>query len=185
MQTVESDAPRYDATTIYLHWATAILVALQWLGAQVIDLLPRGPLRIDARSLHIVGGLLLAGLIVGRIIWRLRWGRRLSPDGTRLLALAAKSVHYGLYLLLIGMVVAGVALTWVRGDSIFNVFAIPAYDPGNRALVKQVQGIHETIGNLILVFVGLHVAAALLHHYFWRDRVLARMSHPRSHSELK
>jgi len=175
MHNVEFDTPRYDTATIYFHWATAILVALQWIDAQVIDWFPRGPLRVDARSVHIVGGLLLTGLIVGRLIWRSRWGLRLSPAGTRPIALAAKTVHLSLYLLVSSMVLAGIALSWVRGDNIFNLFSIPAYDPGNRDLAKQVQDIHETIGNLILVAVGLHVAAALAHHYFWRDRVLARM----------
>jgi len=61
-----------------------------------------------------------------------------------------------------------------------SIFIEPrlAYDPGNRDLVKQVQEIHETIGTIILVVVGLHVAAALAHHYVWRDKVLARMWGP-------
>lgn len=170
-----SESRRYDPVTIYFHWATALLVALQWLGAQVIDWFPRGPLRVDARSVHIVGGLLLAGVILGRLIWRSRWGLRVPPMGARPMVLAAKTVHVGLYLLVSSMVLVGIALSWVRGDTIFNLFSIPAYDPGNRGLVGQVHEIHETIGTLILILVGLHVAAALFHHYFLRDRLISRM----------
>jgi len=175
MQPVSPTALRYDPTTIFFHWVTAVLVVGQWLGAQTIDWFPRGPLRVDARSVHIVGGLLLTGLIVGRLIWRLRWGRRLAPAGARPMALAAKSVHLVLYLLVSSMVLVGIALSWVRGDTLFNLLSIPPYDPGNRALVRTVEEVHGTIGTIILVVVALHVAAALAHHYVWRDRVLARM----------
>jgi cytochrome b561 len=58
---------RYDATTMFFHWATAILVATQWLGAQTIDWFPGGPLRVDVRSVHITCGALLAVLLLARI----------------------------------------------------------------------------------------------------------------------
>ena len=79
MQPVSISAARYDRATILFHWATAILVAVQWLGAQTIDWFPSGPWRVDARSLHITFGILLAVLLVGRIGWRLTKGRRLPP----------------------------------------------------------------------------------------------------------
>ena len=74
MQPVSTVAQRYDTTTVFFHWATAILVAEQWLGAQVIDWFPRGALRVDARSVHIVLGVVLAVLLAGRILWRLTPG---------------------------------------------------------------------------------------------------------------
>ena len=87
----------------------------------------------------------------------------------------AKATHWGLYALVGAMVAAGLFLTWTRGDSLFNLVKIPAYDPGNRALTHQVQEIHATIGYLILAVAGLHAAAALVHHFVWRDGVLNRM----------
>ena len=175
MQPVSPDENRYDGITILLHWATAILVVEQWLGAQIIDWFPRGPLRIDARSVHIAAGMLLAALLAWRLLWRSSRGRRLPPADRGLLGLAATATHWGLYLLLVAMVTVGVALAWTRGDSLFNLFSIPAYDPGNHALADRIQDIHAAIGWIILAVAGLHAAAALVHHYVWRDGVLARM----------
>jgi len=175
MQQVSPNATRYDATTILLHWATAILVIVQWLGAQMIDLFPKGPLRVDARSVHIVLGLFITAILIARIFWRLTKGRRLPPANTGLLALVAKAVHWGLYVLLVAMVLVGGALTWVRGDSIFNLFAIPAFDPTAHDLADQVQDVHGAIGWAILALAGLHAAAVLVHRHFWRDRLLDRM----------
>ncbi len=77
MQPVSPAATRYDAATIAFHWSTALLVVGQWVGAQVIDWFPRGPLRVDARSMHIIGGAMLAALLLARIVWRTTQGRRL------------------------------------------------------------------------------------------------------------
>ena len=175
MQPVSPAAQRYDPTTIAFHWATALLVAAQWLGAQVIDWFPSGPLRVDARSVHILLGVLLAVVLAGRILWRLTRGRRLPLADGGALNLLAKGTHWGLYALLVGMLAAGVFLTWTRGDSLFNRIRIPAYDPGNRALADQVQEIHALIGWLIVALAGLHAGAALVHRYLWRDGVLGRM----------
>jgi cytochrome b561 len=175
MQSVSTLATRYDTTTILLHWITAILVVEQWLGAQIIDWFPRGSPRVDARSVHITCGVLLAITLSARIVWRLTRGRRLPPVDTGVLNLIAKATHWGLYALLAAMVLVGLALAWTRGDNIFNLFAIPAYDPGNRALADQVQDIHATIGWIIVGLAGLHAAAALVHRYVWRDGVLLRM----------
>jgi cytochrome b561 len=62
-------------------------------------------------------------------------------------------------------------VTWARGDSIFNLFTLPAFDPSNHALADQVQEVHATIGWIIIVVVGLH-AAALFHRLVWHEGVL-------------
>jgi cytochrome b561 len=175
MQPVSPAATRYDTTTITFHWLTAILVAEQWLGAQIIDWFPSGAPRVDARSVHITCGVLLAAVLMGRVIWRLTAGRRLPLADGRLLSLIAKATHWGLYALLSAMLVVGLFLTWTRGDSIFNLFKLPAFDPGNRALADQVQQVHATIGWIIVAVAGLHAAAALFHRIVWRDGVLGRM----------
>jgi cytochrome b561 len=175
MQPVSLVATRYDTTTIVFHWAAAILVATQWLGAQIIDWFPKGTLRVDARSMHIVCGLLLAVILLSRIAWRLTRGRRLPLADGPVLNFIAKTTHWGLYTLVTAMVVVGIALAWTRGDSIFNLFTLPAFDPSNRALADQVQEVHATIGWVIVVVVGLHAAATLFHHLVWHDGILGRM----------
>ena len=121
------------------------------------------------------GGLLLAALLVGRLFWRVTGGRRLPLADAGALNVVAKGTHWVLYALLVAMVLAGMFLTWTRGDSLFNLFSIPAYDPGNRALPHEVQDVHGTIGWIILALAGVHAAAALVHRYLWHDGVLARM----------
>ena len=175
MQPVSHAASRYDGITITFHWLTALLVVEQWLGAQVINSFPRGPLRVDARSVHITLGATLAILLLGRLCWRATGGRRLNLANTGRLNVVAKATHWGLYILLAAMVSVGLFLTWARGDSLFNLASIPAYAPGDKELPDTVQEIHAIIGYLILGLAGLHAFAALLHHFAWHDGVLGRM----------
>lgn len=175
MQSVSLTDTRYDATTIAFHWLTALLVVGQWLGAQVIDWFPRGPLRVDARSLHITVGALLAALLVTRVMWRTTRGRRLPLADGPALSVVAKGTHWALYGLLALMVTLGLLLTWVRGDSLFNLVAIPRLGLADQDTAERLQGWHNAVGYLILSLAGLHAAAALVHRYAWRDGVLERM----------
>ncbi len=175
MQGALPGAPNYDRPTIWFHWMIAVLVLLQWGLAQIIDLFPQGLPRIEARSVHISVGLLIAVLLAARIFWRATKGRVLPPANKGALQTLTKSVHAVLYALLIAMVLVGIFLVYVRGDSFFGLLTIPAFDPGNKALRDAVTELHETIATVILIVAGLHASAALVHHYVLRDGVLRRM----------
>ena len=175
MRAIDATATRYDGGTIWLHWITVVLVVEQWIGAQVIDLFARGGPRVDARSVHIVLGAALVLLLVARICWRLSGGRRLPQADGWPLSLLARAAQLGLYGLLVVMVGLGLSLAWVRGDSIFGLFSLPSFAPGDKALSESVQDAHAAVGWAILALGGLHGAAALVHRYLWRDGVLARM----------
>jgi cytochrome b561 len=175
MQPVNINATRYDTTTILFHWLVALLVVTQWIGAQTIDFFPKGDLRVDARSLHIVGGATLGVLLVLRLFWRGTVGRQLPPVGNGLIRLLAKIVHWGLYLAVAAQVLVGLSLAWARGDSLFGVYTIPSFSVGNKALVDQITGVHASIGWLIVALVVVHSLAALVHQGVWRDGVLDRM----------
>ena len=165
----------YNRVTIALHWASAGLVGLIWLIGQTVDFAPRGALRIDYRSLHIVFGLALVGVFAARVTWRLSHGRSLPGAGGELMERVARLMHWTLHLLVLAALLLGLANVWVRGDVIFNLFAVPAFDPGNRALRRLIGDWHALAANAIMILAGAHAAAALFHHYVLRDGVLRRM----------
>jgi len=165
----------YDPVTITLHWITVVLIGLLWTIGQTIDFAPSGPLRVDYRSLHIVLGLLMAGVFFARFGWRMTRGRALPPEGNVWFARVASLVHWMLYVLIAITLVLGLANVWMRGDLIFNLFQVPSFDPSNQSLRRLIGGWHALAANAILIVVGLHAAAALMHHYVLRDGVLRRM----------
>ena len=168
-------AQAYDPRTIWFHWLTVLLVGAQWVGAHAIDWFPRGLLRTDARSVHVVLGVLLGVLIVARLTWRATGGLRLPPIDKGALKLAATTVHALLYLLVIAIVVLGILTFLTRGDSLFGLVTIPRLNLGGKDLHRQINHLHSLAANVILVVAAVHAAAALWHQYGRRDGVLSRM----------
>jgi cytochrome b561 len=164
---------RYDRITIVLHWATAALVLLLWVAAQVIDLFPKGEPRVYMRSVHIVLGVAFALVLVWRLAWRATGGRRLAAS--RSLRRVSSGVHLLLYALLVGEVLLGLCNVWVRGDSIFDLIKVTAYAGVDNSLRHTVASVHRWTGHLVIAIACLHALAALFHHHVLRDGVLARM----------
>ena len=166
----------YDRRSILFHWLTAALVFGLWLIGQTIDWFPKGDARVAARSLHILFGALLAVMLVLRIGWRLSpSAAKLAPAGAGALDHLARYTHRLLYLLIAVAVVLGVANAWVRGDRIFTLFTIPAFDPGNRGLRETVEEWHGLAANILFGLALFHAAAALLHQFVLKDDLLRRM----------
>lgn len=173
---IQSQTPvRYDGKSIRLHWITAGLVILLWCIGETIDWFPRGTPRVTVRSLHISLGVLLGLVVLYRIWWRSTGGVRLPPAETGRLQTLATAVHFLLYLAVVGAVALGVANVWVRGDTIFNLFTVPKFDPANKPLRETVEELHELLAHSVMVLAALHAGAALAHHYLWKDQVLRRM----------
>ena len=167
----------YDGPSIWLHWATALLVAVQFAMAETWDWFAR-PTRHAMESIHVSLGILLAAVIVARLVWRLLPGHRVEPLQSGPVRLASKAVHYLLYALLVAQAGFGFVLRWAQGEplSFFGLFAIPGpIEATDRATRRGYREWHENLGWAIVIVAGAHAVAALYHHYALRDRVLARM----------
>ena len=164
----------YDRTTISLHWITAALVVILWVIGQTADWFPHGWFNTGYWSIHVVLGFFLAAVIAWRIFWRSSGGRRLPAADAGTLNVLAKATHYGLYLLLLVVIVLGVTNAFVRGYNLFDLVSLPQI--GDRAWRKPITHWHGLAANILLGLAALHAAAALFHHYVLRDRVLGRMA---------
>ena len=173
--TTTAESAHYDKKTIWLHWLTAFLVFGLWIVAHTIDWFPRGSLRVFVRSVHISAGTLLTGIVLFRIWWRLTSGAKLLPSATGVQQTLATLVHRLLYVSVIATLVIGFANTWIRGDNLFDLFRIPAFDPGNKELRSSVEELHELAANILFFLALAHAAVALAHHYIWKDGILRRM----------
>jgi cytochrome b561 len=172
----------YDRRTILLHWLTAFFVVALWTIGQTVDWFPKGNPRVIARSTHIGLGVFLVLIIVQRIWWRLRSGTRLpAADQSRWLRLLSRLTHRTLYLMICVTVVLGILNAWIRGDDFFGLFTIPSLSP-NRELRDRIENLHALSANVLLAVAGFHALAGLLHHFIWRDGLLARMTLPRHRS---
>jgi cytochrome b561 len=166
--------------TIVLHWVMAAMVATLWGGAMLLGLTPPGAARADARSLHIVLGLVLGVFGAARFAWRLSWGRPLPPADVGWQGVTARITHQGLYGLLAAMVLIGVLLVWTTGDSLFGTFPVRAADADALDLARRMRSLHAAVGWAIVGLVAIHGLAVLFHQIVLHDAVLGRMVFARS-----
>jgi cytochrome b561 len=171
------DGTNYDNVAVALHWATALLVVVQFVSAISWDYFAK-PTRHTMESVHISLGVLLTAVILARIVWRLIPGHQVSSLQLGWVGLASKGVHYLLYLLLIAQAGTGFAFRWAQGHAVefFGLFAIPGpYGQLARPDRRLLHEVHEYIGWAIVILAFAHALAALYHHYVLKDRVLRRM----------
>lgn len=171
---IRDTAARYGGVSLVLHWGTALLIAVAWILGSTMEDLPRGAARAAGLDLHATLGLAVILAVLARLLWRAANPR---PDaGSGLMGLAGKAMHLALYAMMLAVPLSGLAREWARGRSVSALFggvvlAPPVSLPGGRAWGE----VHEVAANLLLVLVGLHVAAALFHHFVLRDGLLRRM----------
>lgn len=175
---------RYGAVAQALHWSAVVLVVLAWGLGVSGDVLPKGPARAAGLYIHITAGLLVILLTLVRLLWR-----RVDPsppaEKTEFgdwsfagwIGLGAKLAYFGLYILLVAAPLVGIAVQFARGDGlpVFGLFEIASPWPADRVFARSLKEIHELLAHGLLALAGLHAAAALLHHWVFRDRTLARM----------
>jgi len=167
----------YDGVAITLHWATALLVVLQFALGETWDWFAK-PTRETMQSVHVSFGMLLAALIVARLVWRWIPGHQLSPLEAGWIKIASKSVHYLLYVLLVAQAATGFAWRWAQGHAVefFGLFGIPGpYGAVDKATRHLLHDVHGKVGWAIIILAFGHALAALYHHYVLKDRVLGRM----------
>lgn len=184
--------PTYTPTARGLHWFVALLVFIQlplgfymtYRGNEMPTVNDKGEAVkgiFDALtgflySSHKLIGLTILFLVLARLFYRFTRGVP-RPDPTVPVALIGVShlVHWSLYALLIAVPVIGyTAISYGRYLEVFGISLPPVTDE-NKDLAKQIFEWHETGALLILLFVTLHILAAIYHRFVRRDRVVERI----------
>jgi len=178
MQWKNSNA-RYGAVPQAVHWLTALFVVAGFLLGQFGDALPKGPARDVGLLIHMTLGQCVAALVLFRLLWRLA-NPPPPPERTplgRFLEIAARISHFTLYALLFVVPILGIIVQLKRGNAlpIFGLWNVQSPWPVDRATARTILGVHGTLADALLILAGIHAVAALMHHWIWRDRTLARM----------
>lgn len=169
---------RYSWGAIWLHWSIAALVLVNLTLGLFHDSLLDGVKWVI--PIHRSIGLTVLVLTLARIAWRLTHRPPPLPVAmARWERLAATTVHWAFYVLLLALPISG----WILSSnparphpmSWFGLFPIPPL-PISGAAVKLGHNAHGLLGYAMAALVVVHVAAALRHHFILRDAVLARMA---------
>lgn len=152
----------YSRTQIFLHWAVAGLIALQFLFPDAIEDAFRRVMKGEVYAFdplimgHVAAGVLVLALTLGRGAIRLRRGAPNPPETEHpLLRKAAHAAHGLLYLTALLIPVSGL-VAWFGG-------------------VGPAAGAHGLLTKILLFVIAAHVAGALYHRFVLKSGVMERM----------
>ena len=170
---------QYGWISIALHWLLAIvLIAMYFVGDYMVDLEYYDTWYHKAPQIHKEVGVLIGVLMILRLIWNsLQTTPHHVGDDKAVVKLMAKAAHLFLYLLVFALVISGYLISTAKGQGVdvFGLFEVPALLADDKDRGELAGFLHEWMGLGFIVLVGLHAAAALLHHYVYKDRTLTRM----------
>ena len=181
-----SGKDHYGVVSSGFHWAIALaIVGLVGLGAWMVGLTYYDPWYYDSLALHKAIGIVVLALALAKFGWKLvdrnpGFGPEVKPHERA----GATAMHWLLNALMVLLPVTGYLISTSEGAGIdmFGLFDVPALvdvTAGTRDLAID---IHFYVAYGGIALVGMHIIAALKHHFVDRGSTLRRMLIPRSRS---
>ena len=168
----------YDPVAKTLHWLVVTLLVLQFPLAWTMPHIPGGQMPESLVRLHLSLGITILAIMLLRLAWRLTHPAPPLPDGVpSWQQFASRVVHSALYALLIATPLAGWVWASAQGWPIivFGVVHLPRLVAAGSSLRPLAAAAHQYLAWAVLMLVGLHVLAALYHHFVLHDDVVGRM----------
>lgn len=179
---LKNTAEYYGSIAKFFHWSVAFLVFSMLCVGFSFNFIDDTTQRNSLIYFHKLTGLGILVLMLLRLLWALASVKPLLPkDTVKWQRIAEHFVHFSLYALLIVMPVSG----WVMSVASGHVPTLAGISlglpiPENKSLAMFAFNSHFWLAIGIIVFVFVHVAAALYHHFIKKDNILRRMTWGRS-----
>ena len=181
-----SGKDHYGIVSSGLHWAIALaIVGLVGLGAWMVGLTYYDPWYYDSLALHKAIGIVVLALALAKFGWKLvdrnpGFGPEVKPHERA----GATAMHWLLNALMVLLPVTGYLISTSEGAGIdmFGLFDVPALVDVTAETRDLAIDIHFYVAYGGIALVGMHIIAALKHHFVDRGSTLRRMLIPRSRS---
>jgi len=169
---------RYTTTAIAIHWLMALgLSGTFALGFYMQDL-SLSPSKLQFYAWHKWAGMAMLILVFVRLAWRITHASPPLP-GTMsgFMRFMAHAAHWVLYALMMAIPLSGWLMSSAQGFQVvwFGIWPLPDLVGKDAVLGELLNTVHWVLNYALLVFVGLHIVAALKHHIVDRDDILTRM----------
>lgn len=169
---------RYGLVSQLFHWLIVGLILFQYTWAWRIENVEGFRARLELVTQHKTIGMLVLGLAVLRLVWRLF--NRPPPVPTTMARWEIRAAQVG-HGLLYGLIFALPLSGWVYssaaglGDFWWGPVSFPSLVESSELLEDRFHIVHRVLGYSLAVVAAIHVIAALRHHFVLKDSVLKRM----------
>lgn len=170
----KSSTQRYGGVAIAIHWVSAVAILIQLALGFAAAASDDNATKADLLRAHVMLGIFVVALTLIRIAW---WwiDRRPAPLSALAWWQAASErvVRVLLYLLILILGASGIALLALSGAAKLLFFGAARPLPDFAQFPPLAA--HAAAATALLGLAALHILAALYHHFWRHDRLLARM----------
>ncbi len=170
----------YGSTAKILHWMIVALLLVQYAIGWLMPDIHGTMLPGSAMVTHISIGITILGLIVVRLLWRLT--HPVVPESSLAAwqRISSELVHWLLYVAVLATTLTGWIFASYRGWPIKYFFyaPLPMLAQKSEAGVQMFDGWHQAMEWTLLVLIAIHVGAAMMHVFVYRNQVMQRMLWP-------
>lgn len=175
---LKNTANHYGAIAKFFHWTVALAVIGLLIVGFIMGNVQDKALKMQIYNVHKLIGLVVLGLMLLRLVWRLINVQPVYPAGVpNWERKAARGVHDLLYLALITMPISGWMMSAAAGRPPHLgrwLLAMPGIEI-NKGLAHYFNTLHGILAWIIAAALVVHLAAALKHHCLDKNEVLMRM----------
>ncbi|MGL9725295.1 MAG: cytochrome b [Wolbachia sp.] len=133
-------------------------------------------IKFNIYSIHKACGITIIGLVITRIfICFFTCDPSFPVSFFRFVVSASKTVHFGLYSLMVLMPLSGYVMSSTSGREIKYFFHIPLLINKNTELVSAANGLHSVLAYFMVFFITLHILGALKHTFIDKQNIFKRI----------
>jgi cytochrome b561 len=171
-----NSSKEYGLLAKLFHWITFIVLMVQIpFGFYLVEL-EFSDRRIDLENIHIFIGISIFYFVLIRLVWKLfNPSTKSEHNFFKGQALIAKVNHFLLYLNIFSITISGVLKKLYMGEKLnFFIFQY-AFKESNFQLADSFYTLHIYANYLLIALVSLHILATVVHHIFFKDKILKKM----------
>ena len=167
---------KYGLLAKLYHWFTFIALIIQIPFGFYLVGLEFSDRRIDLENIHIIIGITIFYFVLLRLIWKLfNPSPKSEHNFFKGQALIAKINHFLLYMGVFAVTISGVLKKLYMGEKLnFFIFKY-AFKESNFQLADSFYLLHVYANYLLIALVSLHILATVVHHVFFKDKILKKM----------
>ncbi|WP_047047861.1 cytochrome b [Vibrio mexicanus] len=172
-----SQVKNYNVVARAFHWVSAVvIIGMFGVGLWMVDLSYYSEWYRTAPHWHKSVGILLAGLTLFRLVWKLATPAP-SVEGKPFEQIAAKLAHLAMYGLILVIAVSGYLISTEdgRGIDVFNWFSVPGLGALFNSQADIAGEVHFYAAWSLILLAGVHALAAIKHHFIDKDDTLRKM----------
>ena len=166
----------YGLLAKLFHWVTFLVLIIQVpLGFYLVGL-EFSDQRIDIENIHILIGISIFYLVLFRLIWKLispapkHWKEFFKGQ-----SIIANINHSLLYASIFTITISGVLKKLYMGEKLnFFIFKYSLKE-SNFQLADSFYVVHIYANYLLIALVLLHIGAVIVHHFFFKDKIIKKM----------